>query len=414
MFNKFNISNFRTHLNTEVRLKDMTLVIGSNNSGKSNLLAGLSFFSRLVSIAFPENNKNKTIKSSHYFENKHHLSGNDKPIVFYCEWERESIKIKYELAIYCVDHTQEKVACSEQLKINHLGKCVIFEHGRQETSDQLLLRTNLNRQKESPELQDIISNFFRSLSSIYYYNFQPALLKGQAYTAVYFNGENRPVLKRDFSKDERKPNIASALGKEGGNFQELIQYVKENESETYNRFLGFLKRFEDSFVGIHIEKNQVKWQFDMGNSKFPFFDPDKISDGLIKAGAVALLCAMKRPPSLIMIEEVENGINQKNLSEFLKWLVSASENGNKTQFILTSHSPSVVREFADRIESVYNVHLKKRRGYVSEITNLNDAIKPLISFGSIDEDDVSEEDGIVYIRPHALTELFYNGVLAEL
>ncbi len=411
MFKIFRISNFRTHLNTELKLQDLTLVIGSNNSGKSNLLAGLSFFSKLVSNAFPDSDKDKTVKNSYYFANRHSLSNNNTPIIFNCEWHKDDIQITYQLELYCFD--KEKVGCKERLTLNDKK----YENGFSEQTNELLLRTIIRQQEPSSEIVELIDIFFRSLAFLYYYNFQPSMLKGESFATIYVNGSPKPALKRDFIRefrDGKRPNIASEIGKEGTNFQELIKYVKEEESETYNKFLGFLKRFEDSFVGIHVDRGQVKWQFDMGNSNFPFFEPDKISDGLAKAAAVALLCAMKRPPSVIMIEEVENGINQKNLAEFLKWLVGTSENGNKTQFILTSHSPSVIREFADRIDRVYNVHLKKKKGYVSEVTNLNEAIKPLVRFGSIKEEEVTEQEGVYHIRPHALTELFYNGVLAEL
>jgi hypothetical protein len=84
------------------------------------------------------------------------------------------------------------------------------------------------------------------------------------------------------------------------------------------------------------------------------------------------------------------------------------------QFILTTHSPSVIREFADRTDCVYNVHLRKKKGYISEVSNLSDALKTLIKFGAIKEETVVEDEGVVKIRPYALTEMFYNGVLGSL
>lgn len=411
MFKSFKISNFRTHLNTELKLQDLTLVIGSNNSGKSNLLAALSFFSKLVSNAFPDSEKDKSIRNSYYFANRHSLSNNNTPIIFNCEWGKGNTNAIYQLELYCYE--DDKVGCRERLTFNNKT----YENGFDKQGSNLLLRTLIQQQEKDIKIIELIDDFFRSLAFLYYYNFQPSLLKGQSFAVQYINGEPKPAWKRDFLrefKEGKRPNIASEIGKEGANFQELIKYVKEEESETYNKFLGFLKRFEDSFVGIHIDRGQVKWQFDMGNSNFPFFDADKVSDGLIKAAAVALLCAMKRPPSIIMIEEVENGINQRNLAKFLDWLMNTSHNSSKTQFILTSHSPSVIREFADKIDCIYNVHLKRKKGYLSEVTNLNDAIKPLVRFGSIKEEEVTEKNGVYHISPSALTELFYNGVLAEL
>ena len=237
----------------------------------------------------------------------------------------------------------------------------------------------------------------------------------------YLNQESKPLLPVDFckkyEKDREKINIAIGIG--GHNFQELVKYIKKYDELTYGRFRGYLQRFVRSFNGIVIDKNTTKWQFDMGGDNFPYYDASGISDGLLKAGAIALICAMKNPPAIIMLEEVENGINQKNLSEFLSWLKSTS-GMNETQFILTSHSPSVIREFNKELNKVYKVDLKERSGYKSMVTNLNDALSPLVNLGTIAEDaiigfeETNNGKKLVQIRSYELTELFYNGVLGNL
>lgn len=413
MFNKFTLKNFRTHIDTTIELKDIILIIGSNNSGKSNFLAGISFFSSLISRANPANDKNKGVNGANYYPHKHTLSSPDEPISFLCEWIDNNYIIKYEIHIYCINNEERLIGCKEIIKISG-NESYESTHGSTEASSEILLRSKL--QNELPNsLKKIVDEFFRGLAFVYYYNFQPSMLKGIAFSGKYEKGIIVPNPKKAFKKNPNQIlNIANELGREGENFQELIKYIKQNEEETYGRFLGYLRRFEDSFNGIIIDEETAKWQFDMGNSRFPYFDADKISDGMIKAAAVALLCAMKRPPAVIMIEEVENGINQRNIAEFITWLVATSDNGIKTQFIITSHSPSVIREFSRRTNQVYNVHLKKKKGYISEITNLNDAIKPLARFGTIKEDAITEVDGVIQISASELTELFYNGILGEL
>ncbi|MCH8289713.1 AAA family ATPase [Candidatus Poribacteria bacterium] len=311
MFKKISLKNYRTHIDTTLELKDVTLIIGANNSGKSNLLSGLSYFSMLVGSARPGSEKSKMLRSSNYFSHKHSLSSSDTPISFSCEWEREGKKIDYEIHIYCLNERSRAVGCKEKITID--SKKTIA-HGHSKPSQEMLLRTKLENEDLTPDEKQLTGMFFRSLAFLYYYHFQPAFLKGQAVPIIEGKVQERRNFSREFNKSRKSPNIASGIGRQGANFQELVRYVKENESITYGKFLGYLKRFVKSFNEIIIDKGMVKWQFDMGNSKFPYFDPDKISDGLVKAGAVALLCAMRTPPAVIMIEEVENGINQKNLS----------------------------------------------------------------------------------------------------
>ena len=413
MFKKFTLKNFRTHVDTVFEPKDVTLIIGSNNSGKSNLLFGLNYFSRLISSAFPGSEKSKMLKMSNLSSHRHSLSDVNTPMIFSCEWEKEQSKLAYEIQLYCINEKMPDIACKEKLSVFTNNSEKIIKHGYDAPSQEMLLRTKLETEDLTSDEKKLTDLFFRSLSFIHYYHFQPAFLKGQALPLI----QGKIAEKKNFEeilKDRNSLNIANEIGREGSNFQELVRYVKEHDEIGYNKFLGYLKRFVKSFNGIIIDKGVTKWQFDMGGSKFPYFESDKISDGLLKAGAVALLCAMKRPPAIIMIEEIENGINQKNLSEFLSWLSEISQKGMNTQFILTSHNPSVIREFSHRLDAAYKLHLREK-DYRSIITNLNDALIPLANMGTIDGELV-EKDGkqIIQVQPYALTELFYNGVLGQL
>jgi AAA15 family ATPase/GTPase len=426
MFKKIRIKNFRTHIDTTIDLSDLTLIIGANNSGKSNLLAGINHFSKCVSRAYPENDKDKKISGYDFFPHRHSLSKENEPMEFYCSWEKDQYFLEYSLILFVNEDNQREVLCKEKLEIILSEKVEErFSHGWDSNSSEMLLRTKISHEHIDKNMLNIIDSFFQSLSFAFYYNLQPSFLKGIALPLKYdfFQKEyvviNHINFCQRYEKERKGVNFAIGLGEQGHNFQELIKYVKKYEDDTYGRFVGYLKRFVKSFNSIVIDKDKIQWQFDMGNNNFPCYDAEKVSEGLLKAGAVALLCAMRTPPAIIMLEEVENGINQKNISEFLSWLKLASHNNNKTQFILTSHSPSVIREFNEDLDNVYKVDLKEKSGYKSSITKLSDALVSLISLGTIDEDTIigyKEIDGkqIAQIRAYELTELFYNGVLGNL
>ncbi|WP_069471188.1 AAA family ATPase [Candidatus Marithrix sp. Canyon 246] len=158
------------------------------------------------------------------------------------------------------------------------------------------------------------------------------------------------------------------------------------------------------------------WQFDLtkDSSNLPYFEPKLVSEGLLKAGAVALLCALKHPPALIMIEEIENGVNIENVAEFLGWIRQTIGKDKRTKFILTTHSPSVIRQFSGDLDAVYNVHLRSK-DHRSLLTNLNDALSVYVRMGTV-EGDFEEKEGkeIVKVKPYKLTELFYGGILKKI
>lgn len=427
MFKQIRLKNFRTHIDTTINLSDTTLVIGANNSGKSNLLAGINHFSKIVSRSYPQNGQRKEIVNSDFYSYRHSLSDEKSPMFFMCVWKKEVYSIEYSIELYPVQSGKSKfVACRESIIVNNNSDTLISEKSGFETpSKEINLRTLLAGKETEHEVNQIVELFFRSLSFAFYYNFQSSFLKGTAVPLRYHsqNQEIKPLLPIDFckkyEKDKERINIAVGMGEQGHNFQELVRYVKKYDELTYGRFRGYLQRFVQSFNGIVIDKNTTKWQFDMGGSNFPYYDAGSVSDGLLKAGAIALICAMKYPPAIIMVEEIENGINQRNLSEFFSWLKSTS-GMNETQFILTSHSPSVIREFNKELDKVYKVDLKEKSGYKSMVTNLNEALSPLVNLGTVAEDAIigfkELDDGkkSVQIRAYELTELFYNGVLGNL
>jgi predicted ATPase len=258
------------------------------------------------------------------------------------------------------------------------------------------------------EDRKLIHYFFRDVAQCYLFHFQPSFLKGQV------AGD------RSQTKDHEL-RIASHLGYEGNNLQHILRLVHEREPETYNRFLALLRRFEPSFQSLTIDKKKEKlfWQFDLGRdpARLEHFDPDMLSDGLMRAAAIALLAAMQTPPALMMIEEIEDGISQKNLGSFIGWLMGAagppdtSDRGHRTQFIFTSHSPSVLREFSNELDHVYYTRLH-RDGFRSIVTNLNSALKSFIELGTV-EGEIEERDGksIVNISPGRLLDLWYSGII---
>jgi len=402
MFKKITLKNYRTHVDTTFELQEITLLMGSNNAGKSNLLMGIQHFSQLMWCMCTE--KSLEVEKNHYYPHKYCLDTSHKPLIFACEWENQQGKVIYHLELYPLN---EKIGCKEKIEISTAhNPSLIHEHGYAKPSHEILLRTQLeNNVNLLAEDKGLLDHFFHSLAFVAYYHFQPAFLKGQA----------TPVPQIDY----QKINIPRDLGREGVHFQTLVKYVKNHEPETYSRFIAFLRRFVPSFHGLLLKNDQVFWQFDMtkDTSQLPDFEPQFVSDGLLKAGAVALLCALKNPPALIMIEEIENGVNIENIAEFLGWLRQTVGKDKKTQFILTTHSPSVIRQFSGdsrsigQLDAVYNVNLDKKN-YQSVLTNLNDALGIYVRMGTVAGDFEQKEDKeIVKIKPYKLTELFYDGIL---
>ncbi|WP_268811980.1 AAA family ATPase [Aphanizomenon flos-aquae] len=258
-------------------------------------------------------------------------------------------------------------------------------------------------------------DFFGDFANTYSYHFQPDFLKGlvkddQIRNLDDFHDE---IGKSDFIK------IPSELGNTGRGLQAVIKYIKEKEERTFTRFTALMRRFENNFQGVRYNDNISKlvWEFDLGRKGIvEEFPPDSVSDGFMKAAAISLLASLHRPPTLILLEEIENGVNPGNIQELMRWIwqmTSPTSEGFTSQFIITSHSPSVLREFHDHLDHVYTVRLEKRNR-TSDVRNLNTSLETLVGIGTVEGDIVDDETTgkkIVEIPKYQLAELWYSGTI---
>lgn len=440
MFQKISLRNYRTHKFTEIELHPVTLLIGNNNSGKSNFLAGIRHFSQLVAQAnYPssedvqeENAAQKAapvaakqkLWPSDLFPHRYRLASDGEPMAFCCTWKHKRGEVEYQIELYEEPKFDKHVACRERIKIRETSEACLErkdewkteECGWDKSIDKLSLQTRVEESEALDEKEkEVCRLFFRDMAQVFAYHFQPSYLKGQANTALKFGV--------GWSKaDPNDLRIPSQLGYEGGNLQEILIQIQKTDEGAYERFIASMRRFESSFYGIRWDSKhgRIIWEFKLGRGRsghLEEFPPEAVSDGLLKAAAISLLTSISNPPSLILLEEIENSINRGNIQEIIRrlWqaagLPDSSERGYATQFILTSRSLPVLREFNDHLDHVYVMRLFKH-GFKSDVRNLNDSLEILVDFGTVDG-EIEERDGrrLVRIPRYQLTNLWLSGAI---
>jgi len=412
MFSQLRVRNFRTHVDTALELGPITLLIGPNNAGKTNFLAAVAHFARLVSKSRPGQAKPYILRHGDFFPHRHRLASEDQPIAFKCLWKHQLGEVEYEVQLLHDERKAEHVGCRERIEIRTSASSEKAEasSGWECPKDRLDLERILvegNGGLDGDHRQ-LASFFFRDLGGCHFFHFQPGFLNGGAKAKSAATGLHRL-------------RIASDLGCRGENLQSVLKRVIEEEQRTYDAFVTSLRRFEPSFHGLRYDqgRDRLLWLFDLGHRppRAAEFPAEVVSDGLLRAAAIALLSSMKRAPALIMIEEIENGISQRNLGRFWGWLQQAagppdsSERGYNTQFLLTSHSPSILLEISKHLDDVYYMRLV-RSGYKTVATNLNTALLGFASLGTI-EGQVEKREGkdVIILSPQQLMSLWYSGVI---
>jgi AAA15 family ATPase/GTPase len=405
MFTQITLKNYRTHKSTTIELGPVTLLIGNNNSGKTNLLAGIQHFSWLVRRANPQHVSFPSIKERDYFPHRHRLASDDEVMSISVSWTNQKGEINYVMELYGRDDNQ--VGCREKMTINLAKNGKEISSGFDEFSNVIALRKNLESDDSlNQEEKSLCRSFFIDFAYTFTYHFQPSFLKGVSHQ------------KNEFDEGEDKINIPAQLGFQGNHLQHMIMYVKEKEERVFSRFIALLRRFRAARNLSNVRYNgknrdKVIWEFDFGRETkgkrlLEEFSPEVISDGILKAAAIALLVSLQKPPALILLEEIENGINPGNIQLLMDWIWQAAA----PQFILTSHSPSVLREFHEYLDNVYVVRLDERH-FRSDVRNLNTALETLVSIGTVEGEVIENERSqrVAKIPKYQLAELWYSGTI---
>ena len=414
MFKHIELKNYKTHKFTKLDIQDVTLLIGNNNSGKSNLLSGIRFFSSLIRRAKPSEDHvtddHNVVDERDFFPNIYKLAGRDDVMSISLSWENPMGNVIYNMELYRADILSNRVVCREDITVDIKGKSEKrFEHGYDKPSDRLALRGNIDAISElTGNQKDLCKKFFDDFDNIYAYHLQPSFIKR---SSPLIKTENKTV------GDDISEIVPSLLGYEGENFQDLIRQIKECDDQIFQKIIFSLRQIQPSFHVIYYNEvqNQLYWQFNVKGSPQDF-PTEAVSDGLIKMAVISLLTSLSPySPSLILLEEIENGINPGNIQEFMRLIWQATTNKGMrggTQFILTSHSPSVLREFNDLLDHVYIVRLNTNT-LASDVTNLSDALDMLMRIGTMHDDVLTEREGekLIKIPKHELTELWYSGTI---
>ncbi|MGK7875316.1 MAG: AAA family ATPase [Xenococcaceae cyanobacterium] len=181
MFQQITLKNYRTHKSTTLELHPVTLLIGNNNSGKTNFLAGIQHFSRLIRRGNPfKDNYNPIVEAKHYFPHRHRLAGDDESMSIEVKWIKEKRKVKYVMELYKDENTDSGVGCREKIVFNiDDGKDKELSSGHEHSTNIIKLRADI---KDEPSLnqseKDLCTSFFRDLAHTFSYHFQASFLKG--------------------------------------------------------------------------------------------------------------------------------------------------------------------------------------------------------------------------------------------
>lgn len=317
MLSKIHIENFKSLRNVTLELQPVNLLIGPNNSGKTNFLKALEFLRRY---------RTSSCTVEEYFQNT---------------YKHIAVEILLTVEGFAQSHSTRLVWDEKQ---------------------EAIIRTRFyNGEEENYTPSHNLSNLIASLDTLGFY--RPNPLKFTESQAVPYNN----YINEDAS------NIVPFLDTLRERYKGSFAAIEEDLRKCIPEFHDFHLKIENTFTNKQDKRTFLKWGLYSKSTKMTYW-ADELSEGVLYF--VALLCIIHQPnpPKILLLEEPERGIHPRRIKEVVDFIFNLAQTKD-VQVIMTSHHPYVLNEFEDIPEAVF-VFDKDEEG-ATQIRNLQkDIIVP--------------------------------------
>ena len=341
--------NFRSLADVEVELAPLTVFVGPNASGKSNILDALRFVRDALTTRLQQ-----AVDSRGGIGALRRKSSKGRPydVTLDLELVGPQWKAWYGFTLGSRSRGEFRIKW-ERCAITYQGKDFVYEsrNGRwlappypnqtmmqlvaRQTSDEEALRSLTREMKQVPPLELFLP--------------RAALLLGiPAYTEVWNALRNMGFynLYPNTFREPAKPTNPYPLQDDGSNLTSTLQGLNREHPQAYQRILTFLRaavpdvhdllvrKVESFLVGLLIHQDGRK------------FDLSQESDGTLRLLALFTALFQQPPRTLIGIEEPELNIHPGALAVLRDAMQLASR---ESQILVTTHSPELLAEFPPEV-----------------------------------------------------------------
>lgn len=352
MFNEFRFENFKSHRASALPLAPLTLMIGTNASGKTNALEGIRFLSwlsegiRLEDIVSDVREINVSIRGSladlgthgshtftlgcsqseatvgpwRHFEIEFRIGERDLQIVDERLWSDEST-----VPLYAISEETKAHRYEVQVEYNNFARGGIKPRipcsNRRPIFTQLDTPSRFKRKQSQERIPRVTEQLRTALEQIIFLDPNPAQMR------------------------EYSPASDTVLSDDGKNLSGVLHHLCETEGRKSD-VLDFIRHLPEQDIlnlrFIETERGDVmaKVVESFGDRKTEW-DAPMLSDGTLRVLAVAAAVLSAPEGSLIAVEEIDNGIHPSRAGSLLKQIQSVAENRN-LRVLLTSHNPALL------------------------------------------------------------------------
>lgn len=320
MITRLRVSNYRSlGPSVDVRFKPLTVLVGQNGSGKSNILDVIRFLADCLHLGL----EGAVTRRHGISAVRRWSSGHPTTVSIRVDLSGPGFTGEYGFEL-SGDNVEEYAVKSESARLLVGDKLVGYaiKDGRwiDRPAD---LHPNLTRTGLALPLlagDDRFKPLGDALKrSAVYTIFPDTLREPQKYDPTQpmrQHGENWVSILRDQDNETWKPDLVAALGK-------LTREIDDVDVKPLGGYL--LARFRH---GVRGKSKRPKW-----------FDSAQESDGTLRVAGIVSALLQQPAPALIGIEEPELTVHPGAITLVYEFIEQAADN---TQIILTTHSPELL------------------------------------------------------------------------
>lgn len=312
MLKRVSIQNFKSLKDVTLDLQKVNLLIGPNNSGKTNFLKALEFCE--ISFFKDKSGDSERIKAERH--------------------KRKADKVNFELTVW---QANQQFVFLRGFEFDESGKVLELHQKQFIISDGAIISRSDTGYPDRNFLYELIN-------SIKIYKPDPNKLTQPGPVGI-------------------KEEIVNADASNLVGFLDLMlsKYRKTVFSRIEKDLSTCIAEFDEISLDDAEPSEIVKQQFPtnsfkrlgLGNSQQGItYWADELSEGTLYF--LALLCIINQPnpPKLLLLEEPEKGIHPRRIEEVVNFILGLADEKD-IQVIMTTHSPIIVDMFKDMPESVF-------------------------------------------------------------
>lgn len=383
MISKITTKNYRNLVNEDgIALNSLNILIGSNGSGKSNLVAILEFFKNCLTPSSDLESRGITAFQDALSKFGYNILDAyiDKPatidLIFEFPYLHSSSGMRFQLSLF-VDKSSKVVINDEMLMPlksdtqtglsfyyqSNLGEATVLvkfednyslmeleEVPRNELSliaiPKLLIKNGIFSPPDKIPLYDANRDLVDAVKKWQFYNANDMDL-------AKIRGERPKVGSSDVILAKSGENLPAVLDNLSNHIKYGIDF-DERINNAMKEILPMTKRIKTSREGMSLT---VRWYFE--DMEEPFY-LDDMSDGTVRMLCWATILHSPILPTLLVIDEPELSLHIAWMGILANWIKQAAQ---KTQIIISTHSPDLLDYFTDCASDVICFEKTQPKGH---------------------------------------------------